>query len=113
MKPSYSLLLPILTSLSNAVAGSVIAKRELCGQYQVQATGPYSLYTNLWGESSATSGWQCSGVDYQSGNEVSWHTVWDWAGTPNGVKSYSNIELKFDPRQFASISSIPTTWDWR
>lgn len=111
MKLSYSLL-PILT-LSNSVAGSVVAKRDLCGQYQSEAVGPYTLYTNLWGESDATSGWQCSGVDYQSGNEVSWHTVWDWAGAPDAVKSYSNIELAFNARQFVSISGIPTTWHWR
>ncbi|KAH8700655.1 putative endoglucanase [Talaromyces proteolyticus] len=111
MKLSYSLLLPILT-LGNAVTGSVIARRELCGQYDSKAAGPYTLYTNLWGESSATSGWQCSAVDYQSGNEVSWHTVWDWAGTSNGVKSYSNIELKFNEKQFTSIENIPTTWVW-
>ena len=112
MKLSYSLLLPILT-LGNAVTGSVIAKRELCGQYQSQTSGPYLLDTNLWGEASATSGWQCSGVDYQSGNEISWHTVWDWQGGAGSVKSYTNIQYKFSARQFSSISSIPTTWKWR
>jgi hypothetical protein len=38
MKLSHSLLLSTLT-LGNAVTGSVIAKRELCGQYQSQSSG--------------------------------------------------------------------------
>lgn len=112
MKLSYSLLLPIL-ALGNTVTASVIAKRELCGQYDTQSVGPYTFYTNLWGESSATSGWQCSGIDYHSGNEVSWHTVWDWAGGSSSVKSYSNIDYGFDWKQFSSISKIPTTWKWK
>ncbi|KAL2869526.1 putative xyloglucan-specific endo-beta-1,4-glucanase A [Aspergillus lucknowensis] len=112
MKLSYSLFLPILT-LGSAVTGSVLAKRELCGQYESQTSGPFLLDTNLWGKGSATSGWQCSGIDYQSGNEISWHTAWDWQGGPGSVKSYTNVQLGFSSRQISSISSIPTTWKWQ
>lgn len=112
MKLSYSLFLSILT-LGNAVTGSIIAERELCGQYQSQTSGPFLLDTNLWGEGSATSGWQCSGIDYQSGNEISWYTAWDWQGGPGSVKSYTNVQLGFSSRQISSISSIPTTWKWQ
>ena len=45
-----------------------------CGQYDSVETGSYTVYNNLWGESSATSGSECFGVKGLSGNTVSWHT---------------------------------------
>lgn len=95
-----------------ACAASALSKRESCGLWDTIHAGPYTIYQNLWGTKAATSGWQCSGLDYLSGDHVSWNTVWDWQGGPGSVKSYANVELKFSARQLGSISSIPTTWRW-
>lgn len=103
----------VLAAFDLAIAKSTLHARDSCGQWDSFSAGPYTIYQNLWGEASATSGWQCSGLDYVSGNAISWHTVWDWQGGPGSVKSYANAELKFSERQLGSISSIPTTWQWR
>lgn len=52
----------------------------------------YTLYTDLWGESGATSGSQCSTITSTSGTDVAWSTTWEWIGG-TGVKSFSNINL--------------------
>lgn len=88
-------------------------KRDSCVGFASIPAGPYTLYQNLWGQGSATSGWQCTGLDYQGGDVVTWHTTWDWQGGRTDVKSYSNIDYTFNARQLSSISRIPTTWKWR
>lgn len=49
-------------------------RADSCGQYDSVQTGSYTVYNNLWGEASASSGSECFGVDGLSGNTVSWHT---------------------------------------
>ncbi|KIJ62250.1 glycoside hydrolase family 12 protein [Hydnomerulius pinastri MD-312] len=84
----------------------------VCGQYDTVAAGQYSLLTDLWGESGATSGSQCSTLDSVSGTTVSWSTTWTWTGG-TGVKSFSNIQLDDGiNQQLSAISSMPSTWDW-
>ncbi|OKP14855.1 hypothetical protein PENSUB_5736, partial [Penicillium subrubescens] len=94
------------------VSSSELTKRDSCGQWDTISAGPYTIYQNLWGKSSATSGWQCTGLDYQGGDIVSWHTSWDWQGGPGSVKSYANVGFNFNARQLSSIQHIPTTWHW-
>ncbi|KIM94068.1 glycoside hydrolase family 12 protein [Oidiodendron maius Zn] len=103
----------LLGAVQRTAASPALSKRETCEAWDViDAGGAYTLYQNQWGKSQATSGWQCTGLDYQNGNEVSWHTSWDWQGGPGQVKSYSNVAYKLNARQLGSISSIPTSWDW-
>ncbi|GIJ92698.1 hypothetical protein Asppvi_001976 [Aspergillus pseudoviridinutans] len=110
----FSLSIPVLSLgvLGSAVSGSALSKRDLCGQWDSVSAGAYTIYQNLWGEASATSGWQCTGLDYQGGNVISWHTSWNWQGAPSSVKSYANAGYTFGARQLSSISSIPTVWKW-
>jgi xyloglucan-specific endo-beta-1,4-glucanase len=85
----------------------------LCGQYTSETVGPYSHDQDLWGESSATSGSQCSLVTSFSGTTIAWLTNWTWSGGANDVKSFDNIQLNTNiNNQLSDISSIPTTWDW-
>ncbi|KAF7158170.1 hypothetical protein CNMCM5623_002836 [Aspergillus felis] len=81
----FSLSIPFVSLglLGSAVSGSALSKRDLCGQWDSVSAGAYTIYQNLWGEASATSGWQCTGLDYQGGNVISWHTSWNWQGAPS------------------------------
>ena len=104
-----------------------------CGQYEATQTGNYNIQNLLWGEAEATSGSQCYGVDGLNGNTVSWHSVyslvfnlffvlepslirslssWTWAGNEYNVKSYSNANLIFSPKQLSAVTSIPSTWSY-
>ncbi|RYN24842.1 hypothetical protein AA0112_g8825 [Alternaria arborescens] len=82
-----------------------------CGQYQSQASGPYTLYTNGWGWSSGT-GSQCSQIDSLTGTTLAYSTTWSWSGTTNQVKSYTNVETTFTKKQLSSYTSMPTAWKW-
>jgi xyloglucan-specific endo-beta-1,4-glucanase len=82
-----------------------------CSQYTSQSSGPYTLYTNGWGWSSGT-GSQCSQIDSLSGSNLAWSTTWSWSGTPNQVKSYTNVETGFTKKQISTYTSMPTTWKW-
>ncbi|KAI1438930.1 family 12 glycosyl hydrolase [Xylaria sp. CBS 124048] len=85
----------------------------LCGQWDSLQTGPYIVYNNLWGESAATSGSQCTTVDSLSGeNSISWSTSWSWAGGQFNVKSYANVVVQAAVKQIDAIASIPTTWEY-
>lgn len=85
----------------------------LCGQYESVTAADFTLNTNLWGESSATSGSQCAYLDWDSGDAVSWQTSWTWEGGGSDVKSYTNAGLTMDSTRLSSITSMPTTWSWR
>lgn len=106
------ILVLILGALDCAVAGPALSKRDVCGAWDKIPAGPYTVFHNNWGAASATSGWQCTGLDYQGGNSISWHTTWDWQGGLGSVKSYSNADISWSARQLSSISSIPSSWDW-
>ncbi|KAI0700315.1 concanavalin A-like lectin/glucanase [Cytidiella melzeri] len=83
-----------------------------CGQWDSVAAGPYSLLLDLWGESGATSGSQCSNVISLSGTTISWKTTWTWTGG-SGVKSFSNVQLNQGiNQQLSAITTMPTTWNW-
>ncbi|KAK1935134.1 Xyloglucan-specific endo-beta-1 [Phytophthora citrophthora] len=83
-----------------------------CDQWGTATTDDYIIYNNLWGESYATSGSQCTGLDSSSGSTVAWHTNWTWTGASSNVKSYANAALQFDAVQLSSVSSIPSTLEY-
>jgi len=86
---------------------------SFCAQYASVDAANFILYNNLWGEGNATSGSQCTYLNYDSGNTITWQTSWSWAGGADAVKSYANAVLNVSPAQLSSITSIPSTWDWR
>lgn len=108
-----------LTALTLAVAATALptAKTfradEMCGQWETATAGPYTIYNNLWGQDSATSGQQCTTIDSITDDELAWHTAWSWAGGEYEVKSYANVVPTITPKKISALSSIPATWDWR
>ena len=77
-------------------------------------TGTYTVYQDLWGESAATSGSQCTTVNSLSGTTLAWSTSWTWAGGSSSVKSYANVVVtETTEKQISAITSIPSTWEWR
>nr|AGC24032.1 xyloglucanase A [Rhizomucor miehei] len=108
-------LLTTAAALLFATASTAIPlekRADFCGQWDTAEEGPYTIYNNLWGQDSATSGQQCTGVDSLSGNTLAWHTSWTWAGGQYNVKSYANAALSFTATRVSDISSIPFTWHW-
>ncbi|KAF7117015.1 hypothetical protein CNMCM5793_005662 [Aspergillus hiratsukae] len=101
--------LPLALSLTAATAQ---AATTFCGQWDSVTEGNYILYNNLWGESSATSGSQCTTFESLSGNTIVWNTKWSWSGGQGQVKSFANAALQFTPKTLSSISSIDSTWKW-
>ncbi|KAF9223165.1 glycoside hydrolase family 12 protein [Gyrodon lividus] len=102
--------LSLLLLLVPLVSGLLLQRRTTaCGQYDVITAGSYSLLTNLWGATNATSGSQCSTLESVDENFVKWCTTWTWTGT--SIKSFSNINKGVD-RRLSAISSMPTTWNW-
>lgn len=112
-----------LATIFGALAGFVLAsptptqtvdKRAttFCGQWDSLQTGGYTVYNNLWGMSSATSGSQCTTVTGMSGSNLVWSTSWTWAGGQYNVKSYANAVLTTTAKQLSAISSMPTAWTW-
>jgi xyloglucan-specific endo-beta-1,4-glucanase len=100
------------TAAMTAAALSVALADDFCDQWGTATTDDYIIYNNLWGESYATSGSQCTGLDSSSGSTVAWHTNWTWAGASSSVKSYANAALQFDAVQLSGVSSIPTTMEY-
>lgn len=86
---------------------------ESCATYYSWTETPYIIYHNNWGASQATSGSQCTTVDSVSNDDAAWSTSWSWEGGSSSVKSYSNVALTNVGKQLSSVSSIPSTWDWR
>ncbi|KAI8060167.1 hypothetical protein BC940DRAFT_281129 [Gongronella butleri] len=123
----FSLALLSIGALASAVVAAPAHKKEhkkahkhshkratqYCGQWDQATEGNYILYANLWGASSATSGWQCMVDNGLSGNTLSWSTSWNWQGGYASVKSYTNAALKFSPVQLSAIKSIPVSWSWK
>ncbi|KAJ7844922.1 glycoside hydrolase family 12 protein [Mycena olivaceomarginata] len=94
-----------------------LAKRGavLTAQFATESeiNGRFILENNLWGQSAATSGSQSSQVTATSGNSVTWHTTYNWAGGNFNVKSYANLDLRVGlGKSLSSIASIPTVWQW-
>ncbi|EEY17001.1 Endoglucanase cel12C [Verticillium nonalfalfae] len=104
-----------LLALPLAVLASPLSARQsstFCDDWGSAVAGPYTVYNNLWGKGSATSGQQCTTLSGLSGNAVSWSTSWSWAGGQNNVKSYPNALLAITKRPLSQVSSIPSSWSW-
>jgi xyloglucan-specific endo-beta-1,4-glucanase len=92
--------------------------KQFCGQWDsttfsiANSDASYIVYNNLWGESSAQSGSQCTTVTSISGNEIAWKTNWSWEGSSSKVKSYANVAYQYTPKQLSAISKISTKWTW-
>ncbi|KAI9810721.1 MAG: hypothetical protein M1827_006059 [Pycnora praestabilis] len=96
-----------------AVPTKTLNKRaSMCGQWDSTTTGNYILYQDLWGESAASSGSQCSSLNCFAGNTIAWSTSWSWAGGSSSVKSYANAVVKMTSKELGSLTTIPTTWKW-
>ncbi|KAG6376798.1 glycoside hydrolase family 12 protein [Boletus reticuloceps] len=101
------LLLPLISSFPLRHRANTV-----CDKFESVPSGSYSLLNNLWGESSATSGRQCSTLKSVNGNTVSWSTEWAWSGGYD-VKSFANIQLNEGVnQQLSAITSMPSTWHW-
>ncbi|KAF2034846.1 endoglucanase-like protein A precursor [Setomelanomma holmii] len=86
---------------------------SLCSQYAYYAVNDYAFNNNLWGQSAATSGSQCTYVDSTSSSGVKWHTTWTWQGGDDNVKSFVNAGKQFAKGLLISnIESIPTSIQW-
>jgi len=59
-----------------ATAAPLEKRADKCGQWDSIAASPYTLYNDLWGESGATSGSGCFGLDSISGNTIKWHSTY-------------------------------------
>jgi xyloglucan-specific endo-beta-1,4-glucanase len=114
MKLTQALLPLCLVAITHASPTPTIKERstEICGQWDTVVTGTYTVYQDLWGESSGT-GSQCSTVTSDSGGTLVWSTSWSWSGGSSSVKSYANAVVSSTVKQISAISSIPSTWKWR
>ncbi|CZR57005.1 related to endoglucanase I precursor [Phialocephala subalpina] len=104
-----------ISAAAVAVPTATLDKRAttICGQWDSVVTGTYTVYQDLWGESAATSGSQCTTVNSLSGTTLAWSTSWTWAGGSSSVKSYANaVVTQSSIKQISAISSIPSTWSW-
>jgi len=112
LKALTTLLACITPLLANPIEkrGTVLS-----GQWDTESelNGMYTLYNDLWGMSSATSGSQSTQETSASGTSVAWETTWNWEGASSQVKSYANLGINNNlGKTLSSISSIQTTWDW-
>lgn len=124
MQPHSPILFTLFGILS--ISAPVIAARHggsshvhpprdtstLCGENDLAHTDKFLLYNNLWGEDKASSGSQCTYLDYDSGNTISWHSEWSWDGGKGDVKSYPNAVLNLDATQLSFINELPTSFNW-
>ncbi|KIN04302.1 glycoside hydrolase family 12 protein [Oidiodendron maius Zn] len=114
MKFQQSLFALPLATLALAAPTPTLEKRAttICGQWDSVVTGTYTVYQDLWGESAATSGSQCTTVNSDTSGTLSWSTSWTWAGGSSSVKSFANAVVSASVKQISAIGSIPTTWHW-
>ncbi|KAF2642088.1 endoglucanase A precursor [Massarina eburnea CBS 473.64] len=113
MKFSTAFALAGTASLALATPTPTLQKRaDFCGQWDSTVTGSYTIYNNLWGEASASSGSQCTGVDSLSGSTLKWHTKWTWAGGAGEVKSYANVVTSITQKALSSISKLTSVWTY-
>ncbi|KAJ5690666.1 concanavalin A-like lectin/glucanase [Penicillium macrosclerotiorum] len=95
---------------------SDLAPREIisyiCEKNLIIQTTSFILYNNLWGEDYASTGSQCTYLNYEGQDSISWQTAWTWEGGDAYVKSYANAVLDIDATQLSAISSLKSTWGW-
>jgi len=73
----------------------------------------YECLNNLWGDTTATSGQQCTYVDGGTSSGVKFRSTWTWVGAPNNVKSYIYCGRQFPKgRLISSIPSMKTAVTW-
>lgn len=102
-----------LAALATATPTSLHPRAEpMCGDWDNVVTGDYTLYNNLWGKGSATSGSQCTTLDKASGSTIAWHSTWSWAGGQYNVKSYPNVVVKTQQVLVSKVKSIASSWNW-
>lgn len=108
-------ILPAFLASQALASPTKVEKRSttICGQWDSVATGSYTVYQDLWDESAATSGSQCTTVKSLSSSTLAWSTSWSWAGGSSSVKSYANAVLTMADTQLSAITTLPTTWKWR
>lgn len=111
MKYSAFTASAILAS-SALAAPAAIKPRSMCGQWDTDTVSPYTVYQDLWGESSASSGSQCTTVSGVYNGVLSWSTSWTWAGGSSNVKSYANAALQSIGKELSAVKKIPSTWNW-
>lgn len=104
------------TPSQNKAPTKVLERRDaiasICTQDDTINAADFILYNNLWGEDDATSGSQCTYLDYSNTNSISWQTAWTWKGASD-VKSYANAVLNIPATQLSAITSLASTWSWR
>ncbi|CZT22308.1 related to Probable xyloglucan-specific endo-beta-1,4-glucanase A [Ramularia collo-cygni] len=112
MKFTTSLL--AITGLVAAAPSKTLSERaNSCGQWDSVVTGTYTVYNNLWGQDSATSGSGCFSVESLSGKSVAWSASWSWAGAANVVKAYPNVVVTAAAKRLSEIASIESSWAWK
>jgi len=107
------LIIPVALASTALAAPAALAERAttFCGQFDLTTISPYTIFNNLWGEASATSGSQCTTVTGVTNGKLVWSTSWTWAGGQGDVKSYANAQITSN-KVLSTITTIPTTWDW-
>jgi xyloglucan-specific endo-beta-1,4-glucanase len=120
---TYTTLLAIIAAIAmTAYATPAPTKTHLaprsaittfCGEDDLAHAANYLLYNNLWGKDEATSGSQCTYLEYDEGETISWVTSWNWTGNSDEVKSYSNAVPNWDSTELSSIRSIKSSWSWK
>jgi xyloglucan-specific endo-beta-1,4-glucanase len=78
MKFSSVIVSAVLTTSVLASPTPTIEERSVtkCGQWDTITTGSYTIYQDLWGESAASSGSQCTTVYSDNGGTLVWSTSW-------------------------------------
>jgi len=109
----YSGVIASAALASSALAAPLTSRATtICGQWDTDVVSEYTVYQDLWGEASATSGSQCTTITGLTNSKLAWSTSWTWAGGSDDVKSYANAAIQDIGKELSSITTIPTTWDW-
>lgn len=110
MKLTTALLTSVLAAI--ATSSPLVRRADMCGDWDSVVSGDYTLYNNLWGKGSATSGSQCTTLDGKSGDTIKWHSTWSWAGGKTSIKSFPNVVAKTQAVQVSKVKSMPSKWTW-
>jgi len=111
----FSNLIAPAALASSALAAPVALQERattICGQWDTNVQAPYTIFQDLWGEASATSGSQCTTITGITSGKLAWSTSWTWAGGPGQVKSFANADIPTIGKELSTITTIPTVWDW-
>jgi xyloglucan-specific endo-beta-1,4-glucanase len=118
MKSALALATSLLSigalSAPSAPSTALVERQQsLCAQYAYWSGNGYEILNNLWGQSAASSGSQCTYVDGGSSSGVKFHTTWTWNGGENNVKSYVYAGKQIAKgRKINTISNMQTSASW-